>query len=84
MASIVMVMTQMMSAGLGEWWWFGSASTTVTLLLVGGITLTFAGRLAVILVPDDHPVQIGPGQDWPRSLYQCCVRVAGLGGGRCI
>ena len=55
-----------------------AAGITVTLLLVGGILLTFADRLAVIFVRDDHPLQIGLGRDWPRSLYQCCARVAGV------
>lgn len=48
------------------------------MLLTGRILLTFANRLAVILIRDDHPRQIGLGPDWPRSLFQCCVRVAGV------
>jgi hypothetical protein len=78
-AHLTLMVSQLLQSGPDSYWgWYGSVGIVVTLVLSGGALLAFTDRLSAILVPHDQPVQIGLGEDWPRSLYEVCIRVAGV------
>jgi len=79
-SSAIISASAFLTAGpeLGQWGWLVPLGAINTHLVAGAILLAFAGRLAAIVTPEGPPVQIGLGEEWPRPLYLCCVRIAGV------